>query len=183
MLMTLFAGAAIAATIGDAATVATAPIAADFTNAAATGETADQTTARIVGGFIAYSRWPSPQNPMRLCLFGATERTGRFDEVERAARLPVLVRKMMDPAAVTACDVVYAGPMSSEVERRLIAATRGRPILSIIERDPDCRSGAMICLTSGSGITSFRINIDAVSRSRVRIDPRVLRIAGGTVRR
>ena len=60
--------------------------------------------------------------------------------------------------------------------RRLIASTTGRPVVTIVEADLACRSGAMFCLLYAPQSLSFRLSIDAVSRSTVRIDPRVLRL-------
>ncbi|MEO7470390.1 MAG: YfiR/HmsC family protein, partial [Sphingobium limneticum] len=44
---------------------------------------------------------------------------------------------------------------------------------------PDCGSGAIFCLLYAPQTLSFQLNIDAVSRSAVRIDPRVLRLSKG----
>lgn len=65
------------------------------------------------------------------------------------------------------------------MRQRLIAAVRGNPVVTIAEDDRDCAGGAMFCLLFAPQTLSFQLNIDAVSRSTVRIDPRVLRVAKG----
>ena len=81
------------------------------------------------------------------------------------------------PAALAGCDVVYIGSVPLPAQRQLTAAVRGRGVLTIAENDPGSSSEAMFALTYKPGGLSFRLNIDAVSRSGLRVDPRVLRVA------
>ena len=52
-------------------------------------------------------------------------------------------------------------------------------MVTIAEADPGCRSQAMFCLLPGKDDLSFELNIDAVARSGVAIDPRLLRMSRG----
>jgi hypothetical protein len=89
-------------------------------------------------------------------------------------------RALASPAAVTsACNVVYMGRVEQRAAQQSFAAVRGKGVLTIAENDPQCRSQAMFCLLPGREVLGFAINIDAVSRSGLRIDPRVLRMATG----
>jgi hypothetical protein len=63
------------------------------------------------------------------------------------------------------CDALYIGQLDPEPTRRLFAEMRGKPVTTIAEDDPDCRSGAMFCLLSTARGLSFQLNLDAVSRS------------------
>lgn len=63
--------------------------------------------------------------------------------------------------------------------QRWTTTVRGAPIVTIAENDPACRSEAMFCLVFLEDAMAFQLNIDAVSRSGVRIDPRVLRMSQG----
>lgn len=63
--------------------------------------------------------------------------------------------------------------------RALTAQARGRGVLTIAEADPDCRSQAMFCLLFTPQAATFRMNIDAIARSGLKVDPRVLRISQG----
>src|SRR5690606_14087114 len=121
---------------------------------------------------------------IRLCLAGPTRHTDRIVE-QPLARSRVLRPVAIDTVAesTSRCDAVYLGQMSLDDQRRFTMAAHNRPILTIAESDPACRGGAMVCLLFEAGGVSFRINIDAVSRSQVRVDPRVLRMStqGGDV--
>jgi hypothetical protein len=63
--------------------------------------------------------------------------------------------------------------------RQLIAWVRGRPVLTITDDDAACIYGAMFCLDNKAANLSFSVNLDAIGRGPMRIDPRVLRIGGG----
>jgi hypothetical protein len=75
------------------------------------------------------------------------------------------------------CDAVYVGTVSAAERSRLIAQVNGQAIVTIVENDPNCLSGMMFCLQMRGGALTFELNFDAVSRSRVRVDPRVLALA------
>ena len=53
---------------------------------------------------------------------------------------------------------------------------RGRPVLTITDDDPGCSFGAMFCLRARAPGVSFSVNLDAIGRGTLRIDPRVLKI-------
>jgi hypothetical protein len=136
--------------------------------------------ARTVGSILAYSRWPVAPDPVRLCVIGSASHAARLD-----GPLPggITVSRRDFPASApdlaAACDALYLGNLPLPVMRAATGAVRGRPVVTIAENDPACRSEAMFCLAVGDAALSFEINIDAISRSTVRIDPRVLRIARG----
>jgi hypothetical protein len=136
-----------------------------------------ESVASLVGGIISYSRWPTQPRFVRLCIAGTTRHALRISEAQRTAGLSLMIRSVAAGGSPERCDVLYLGTMRIAARAKMLAATRGQPIVSIIENDPHCRSGAMFCLMPSRG--TFRLNLDAVSRSEVRVDPRVLRIASG----
>ena len=145
-----------------------------------------EATAHIVASILTYSRWPSPPVPVQLCVIGPAEHADNFAglAVPQGAgpRSMRVERRDLAPGAPsipTACDAVYIGRLPLPTMRMVTAAARGQAIVTIAENDPDCRSEAMFCLIQAADALSFRINLDAVSRSAVRIDPRVLRISRG----
>ena len=82
------------------------------------------------------------------------------------------------PGGVTrGCDVLYFGAMPDTDRQQMLRSIRNQPVLSIAEADPACRGGTIFCLRVLPDRVGFQLSIDAVSRSAVRIDPRVLRIA------
>lgn len=143
------------------------------------GEGHGPAVARVVQSLIEYTRWPEPRSLLRLCVAGPAFHAARLEGLRLADGRIVERRTMPLPAvAPAACDAVYIGQQPLAAQRQLTAALRGRGVMTIAEADPACRSQAMFCLTFMPQAVSFRLNIDAVARSGLRVDPRVLRLSG-----
>jgi YfiR/HmsC-like len=136
---------------------------------------------RTIRTLVEYTRWPQPPNPVEVCIAGPASHAGQLDAV-RLGDGRLLQRRAVaaSPAALGSCDVVYIGKLPLAGQRQLTAAVRGRGVMTVAEADPECRSEAMFCLIYPAKGLSFRLNIDAVSRSGLRVDPRVLRVSQGS---
>jgi hypothetical protein len=137
--------------------------------------------ARPVGRMLtllaSYTHWPEPHDPLRLCLVEPTDHAEALDSPAFAGEAGIATTVVTAQAVIgTQCEIVYIGRMSIGQQRSITTAFRDKPTLTVAENDPACRSRAMICLLFEADSLSFRLNIDAVSRSQVRIDPRVLRM-------
>ena len=134
--------------------------------------------ARTVRAVLEYSRWPQPRSQMILCVAGNAQHASQIGNLRLSDGRQMVRRNVAaQPAALAGCDVVYIGSVPLPAQRQLTAAVRGRGVLTIAENDPGSSSEAMFALTYNPGGLSFRLNIDAVSRSGLRVDPRVLRVA------
>ncbi len=137
---------------------------------------------RIVGGIVSYARWPDESaGAVRvMCLVGTPRLTDRM-----APDVPgtgsVIVRRATATTVTgqAGCDILFLGRMPVADRQQLIAWVRRRPVLTITDDDPTCLYGAMFCLKNGGAHLSFSVNLDAIGRGPLRIDPRVLRIGGG----
>lgn len=136
-------------------------------------------TARMVRSFIDYTRWPARTEAVTLCVVGPTSNAGQFDGLALADGRKV-TRRMAGLAALAGCQVVYLGRLEQASARSVVAAVRGKGVLTIAENDPICRSQAMFCLKPDRQSLGFLVNIDAISRSGLRVDPRVLRMANAS---
>lgn len=135
---------------------------------------------RMVQAMVEYTRWPSPPNPVQLCVSGPVDHAGRLDGLRLSDGRAIARRGISaSPLALAGCDVLYLGRLPAATARVLTDAARGKGVLTIAESDPDGRSQAMFVLQFRPGSLTFRLNIDAVSRSGLRVDPRVLRLAQG----
>lgn len=136
---------------------------------------------RMIGGIVSYARWPtgSTATVRVMCLVGTPRLTDRpAPDVPGAGS--VVVRRLSADVVVarTDCDILFLGQMPVADRRQLIAWVRGRPILTITDDDAACIYGAMFCLSNRTASLSFSVNLDAIGRGPLRIDPRVLRIGG-----
>jgi YfiR/HmsC-like len=166
-LLWALAGAAAA---GDGAAVK-APVVAD---------TGQATVTTVVAGIVSYTRWPIETKSIRLCTIGK----GRgVDELLAAADLgspqlsvPVHAAKGA-AAALDECDAIYVGALAGNATRSLLHSAVGRPVLMIGEGQEFCTDGGMFCLQPAAAAVGFAVNLDAVARSGLRVNPRVLRMA------
>jgi hypothetical protein len=139
-----------------------------------------QVVAQVVMGILSYSRWPVPPQTVRLCVLGNTQYADEL--LAGDAPLPglnVITRRVGVSAdeLSAACDAVYIGAMAAVDRARVLDRVTGRPIVSIIENDPDCAVGSMFCLNVRPPQVGFRVNLDSIARSGVRIHPSVLQLA------
>ena len=130
---------------------------------------------RIVGGIISYAHW-SPPAPRTLCIVGAPRLTGRIAPAIPGGHAVTVARTSASGVIGGDCDILFLGRMPVADRQRLIGWVRGRPVLTISDDDPDCSFGAMFCLRARATKISFAVNLDAIGRGTLRIDPRVLKI-------
>jgi hypothetical protein len=136
----------------------------------------------IVWGIISYTRWPGEQESLRICLPKDNAYAAAIRESARVVNLgrPIVVRNT-PPEAASACDVVYFSVMSNDETGRLLKTFTNTPVLTIGEGNAFCTMGGMFCLLSGGGAkgggAKFAANLDATSRSPLRISPQILRLS------
>lgn len=166
---------------------ATPNSASPASTAAPVSQAAASAVAQVVFGIISYTRWPVDPAELQLCIVPPT---GYADALTQAAgRMqgrPVQVRRMDgpdDPALVANCDVIYIGNVSDSERARIIARLPGHPALTISEHDDECAVGSVFCLAIHDAQVSFKVNLDSLARSGVRVHPSVLQLAHGKAAR
>lgn len=133
--------------------------------------------AHLVDAIVAYTRWPAPASPVTLCITAPSPLTARIAAATLAdGRRTVVERHAASALPAAGCDVVLVGAAGLAEQQRIARAAADRPQLTISFADPQCRSGMMACIRESEAGMIFDLNLDAVARSQVRIDPRVLAI-------
>jgi hypothetical protein len=136
--------------------------------------------ARTVRAMIEYTRWSVRPDPVVLCVAGPVQHASGLSGMRLSDGRTVLRRNVTASAAgLSGCNVVYLGSLPLGQQRQVTAALRGKGVLTIAEADPAMASEAMFVLSYQPAALSFRLNIDAVSRSGLKVDPRVLRVSQG----
>jgi hypothetical protein len=145
-------------------------------------EPARASVTAVVAGIVGYTRWPTESAAVRLCTLGQ----GRgVDELRGTADLgnaqrPVTVRAASNVVdASTECEVIYVGTLAGSLVRDIVQRSLGHRVLVIGEGADFCSDGGMFCLELGAAAVRFAVNLDAVARSGLRVNPSVLRIARG----
>ncbi len=135
--------------------------------------------ARTVMGIISYTRWPSDRPSLTLCVLAAPQWADDLLHPPGSAGghtvQGVRLSSLADPQ-LSSCDVLYAGPLAPADARALYQRIAGQAVLTIAEEDPSCATGSMFCLKMRDDHVAFQINIDAVSRGGVRVNPQVLQL-------
>ncbi|MFN3984779.1 MAG: YfiR family protein [Rhodocyclaceae bacterium] len=131
-----------------------------------------------VWGIISYTRWPQPPVPLRVCVLGSTRHAEAIARTAEwaAPQLEVAFPQITLAHAADACDVVHVGHLADDERLALIHSLVGRPVLSIGEGDDFCSAGGMFCIDTSDGGLRFGANLDALSRSPLRVNPQVLRL-------
>mgnify|MGYP005845026463 CR=1 FL=1 len=136
-----------------------------------------------VAGIVSYTRWPAESPTIRLCTLGrgvAVDALLAADGLGAAPR-PLAARPAGREVNLAGeCDVVYVGHLGAAAIRDVLKPLAGHPVLLIGEGADFCSDGGMFCLLPGAGAVRFNVNLDAVARSGLRVNPLVLRLGRGT---
>ncbi|CAI0721898.1 YfiR family protein [Serratia entomophila] len=134
----------------------------------------------VVVGIISYARWSNDPNPIRLCVTASPHYAeGLFDPILLSAPRPIKAEHVPfdSPLLGTSCDVVYLGELTPAQRQNLMQRLSGHAILTISEDDIECSAGSAFCLQIDGDLASFKVNLDALARSGVRVHPNVLQLA------
>ena len=82
--------------------------------------------------------------------------------------------------SLSSITVVYFTTTTPQQQQNLIQAYPSRSLLSLSINNPACEIGSIFCLYNKKTSSTFKINLDALSYSKVHIDPRVLILAKNT---
>ncbi len=133
----------------------------------------------MVTGIVGYARWPTPPETYRFCVAGEPahlhDAQGSLGQIGDRS---LLVRVVTSDESVLAasCDILYLGAMSSGQRKKMLAEAVERPILTISENDAVCADATMFCLAIHGSDVGLLANLDAISRSGIRISPKVLQL-------
>ena len=139
----------------------------------------DKSVRSIVSGIVSYTRWPSLSGQPKLCIYATSHYTHALSGDEGHNELPytpAIVHNDREALAAT-CDAIYFGSESPAKQLELISQYQGRALLLISEQNPECVIGSAFCLMIDRGQVRFSVNLDALTRSGVRVNPDVLMLA------
>jgi hypothetical protein len=140
--------------------------------------------AAMLRNFAHYITWPSTafasdKSPWRLCVLGPDpfgsllERTvggrteqGRGFSVVRAA----------DPAALTACHMVFIAATETSKRRAALAAWQGLPILTVSDAPSFLQEGGAIRLDIGDRV-ELSVNLDQARALSLKVQTKLLEVA------
>jgi len=139
--------------------------------------------SRVVVNLVSYSRWPTGGATVRVCVDSAADDVYagvKGQPISNGRVIDAKTLNALDSTAVSQCDAVYLLDLADIRRKTLVSELIGRPILVIVGRDQACEVGSMFCLDIREDHTSFRINLDSIARSGIRVHPGVLQMGRRT---
>lgn len=144
------------------------------------GDAAGPMMGDVVKGIIGYTRWPTALVPMRFCFVGEVSRRPEIEQAV-AALAPsgaiVFSQRAGLEASLTGCDVAYVVAPDLRAGSSESLALSAKGVLTIGEGEALCSLGTCFCLTEQSGEVAFATNLDAIARSGLKVNPRVLKLS------
>lgn len=135
----------------------------------------------LILNVIDYTRWPGPERPRLLC---ATAGSARGPALLRALKDGLQARRLevqeIEPnrSPPAECDVLVFEIWELPSQRQVLRTLAERPVMTIGFGADFCSDGGLLCLTpSAAARARFEVNLDAVARSGLRINPRVLQLS------
>ncbi|MGN6581584.1 MAG: YfiR family protein [Bordetella sp.] len=135
-----------------------------------------QDIARIVGGIINFTQWPGPPRKVRLCIATpAVYADLLVRDIEVSTPLAsVQYLAAQDTRLDSDCDAVYIEQTGEAGRADLFRRLAGRPVLSITGSGDGCVMGSLFCISNTGAQATFSVNLDAIARSGLHINPKVL---------
>jgi hypothetical protein len=128
-------------------------------------------------GIVEYSRWPGGPRPLTLCVAGQGPQSSELISAVLAphAARPLSIRQVpVNVSPPGACDAVYFEGWREPEQRDTLAALASRPVLTLGSGAAFCSGGGLFCLQPAGAATRFSVNTDAVARSGLVVNARVL---------
>ncbi|EMU6085238.1 TPA: YfiR family protein, partial [Escherichia coli] len=90
--------------------------------------------------------------------------------------LPVIIHTQQE-AMISGCNGFYFGNESPTFQMELTEQYPSKALLLIAEQNTECIIGSAFCLIIHNNDVRFAVNLDALSRSGVKVNPDVLMLA------
>jgi hypothetical protein len=152
------------------------------------GASVAEIKAAAVVNFLLFAHWPqelAPETPLRLCTFADEAIEQLFSRHEgKRIRTTTLVLQHLDRhlGEASACSAVFVDTGNPVDLRRVVAATRGRPILVMAVGEGSLQEGAMIALSVAGGRVVFDVRLDAARAAGIDFSAKLLQLARNVLR-
>ncbi len=144
-----------------------------------------QVKAVFLFNFTQFVEWPpgtfaTPEAPFVIGILGSDPFGPQLDEVVRGEtvnRRPLVVQRYGSVADVRNCNILFISSAESGSLKQILAALKGRSILTVGDGDEDGQRGVMIRLVTRSNRIRLRIDVDAAKAGNLQISSKLLRPA------
>lgn len=145
----------------------------------AQSSTEQQLKAAYLVNFLKYLEWPDSAPKATICLFGreSLEITLAPYEGRIIAGREMMTRRVSRPDQLEDCQILYLPDIEEARFQAVIRWTENRPILTVSDAEFFARQGGGIALVHEDTRLRFDINLDALSRARLKPASQMLRLA------
>lgn len=123
---------------------------------------------------LSYVKWniSSPN----LCVIDNPTAANQFQQINKQLKYQYTISSIkLDSVESSNCNAIFFTHTPIASQQQFL---NRYSLLSFSTNNKDCELGSAFCLISKvNGETSFKINLDALTRARVHVDPRVLLLA------
>lgn len=146
-----------------------------------------QMLRQFIGGVIDYAQWPDKPSAITLCIAGSPVLLQSLHNTPLSSLHNAVAVKAILPTdssnASQDCSVLFMGQaIAQNTAANWVMALVSKPVITIRENPETCSDGTLFCLyTSGDSSNpsspTFDVNLDAISRSGVLLNPQVLTLS------
>jgi hypothetical protein len=142
---------------------------------------APELKAAFILNFVKFTEWPAViDGPVTICVLGDAGIGEALAGLVRGRTLEahaVVVRNLPSDSAVRGCHVIYVNAQASLRLGPILEQAAAACALTVSDAPRFAEGGGMIGLFVDKGRMKFAVNVDAVSRSKLRVSSRVLSLA------
>ena len=146
---------------------------------ALTDKTSDQRLAQLVLGIISYTQWSQLSEPVHLCVVDSAHYFNVLLPIQAQSQQRVIV--WSKTAATTnltqQCHVLFFEQTAPAQQQAMIEQRGIRRILTISLNNPSCAVGSSFCIATDQNTPSFRVNLDSLKQSGIKISSKVLALS------
>ena len=145
-----------------------------------------QVKAVFLWRLAQFTQWPSnafenADSPIAICVLGENPFGDALEEAvrgETAHGRRLVVRHYRSVQEIKACHILYIGGSVARQVKEIIAALRGRSILTVSDIEGFALSyDGMVRFLTDQNKIKLRVNVKAATAARLALDPRLLRTA------
>lgn len=132
--------------------------------------------------FAKFVRWPAgaEREPLTICTVGQKEYADTLTKIvggEHVDARPLAVRAIQRPEDATGCDILFIGATAKERLDTLLAATAGKPVLTVSDIPGFLDRGGMIQFLIIDKRVRFSVNLRPVARNGISLSSELLKVA------
>jgi uncharacterized protein DUF4154 len=131
--------------------------------------------------FAKFVRWPAAESgPIVLCIAGESKYADSLKRIiagERIDNRALVIESVQRPADATGCSILFIGTAAKDRLDSLLAATAGRPMLTVSDVPGFLDHGGMINFLVIDNRVRFSVDLRPVERSGISLSSELLKVA------